>query len=460
MYQLALTAEDKWPRESAIKSVPKWTEQTPNESKPLSDEEKDRAQLMVEDARFTKTVLLTNFDARLHSLMPPTGYAALWHKDSTFVSRVFDRNIFRGVSYVHLARKRAPASFDALEADLNALLGDASPVPLVSRDQGDDWVCSLGEGGWVGMYTRQDNHKAPCVAVVVAGLDPASYETFRKEMETMHRKVSVEEAYGRLEFWRTAAKRNRKRILATFIRASSGDQPLDTTKNRFVELNRSLYKSRSEQRIEAIGLFKNPALRIPEWFVFPSVSPRGCNFDDVEPGYGVQVHHTREEKYPFEVEVEVDVVLDDFVSFREQEYVRLAGCSDARQSHVAIVYGPRNEIVIRELDTTKSGPVNDTDSFPSQASQNAKGVLHDTDEAEVRVTWEDADLPTNRMVESTFEFRNTPDDDSGCKSVLRLFPLFVRVSCRDMTGRAEPETEISKKRLARLCVDEWMPIVR
>lgn len=445
--RLALAPDDRWTLKSGVPPVVKWTVA---DGVHLEDEDRERVRAMVEECGFTQTAILANFDARLRSGMPPTGFAATWHQDSVFVADAFDQNIFRGAAGVSLKRVRPPERMQAAFADLNALLGDASPVPLVSRTQKGNWVCSLGPFGWVGLY-HQPYPKPPFVAVAVAGLDPASWAAFRREMrEELHRVKKVEEAFPRFEFWRRAARKNRERILAAFVRvlnepAHDVGRMLETTVN---------YEPRAERRApEGLRWFKTPHVRVPAWFVFPSAAPRGCDPLPAAPGEGVAADHARAEAAPWEASPEFDVVVDDLARYSECEYVRLAGCCDARGPARVVLRGPLDEILLIEAP---GEPCAETlNGFAAQAVQRPALGPREAEEDDILCTWEDAALASNRLAESAFVFHAAAAQGEGAQ---RLAPQCVRVSCRDSMGRALREERPS--RLASLAVDDWEPLRR
>lgn len=454
---LVLRPEDKWPTQSGVRPSAKWTDLHSR----LEDEDKERARAMIYECGFTQTTVMPNFDARLRTGLPPTGYAATWHEDSVFVADAFDANAFRGVAGVSLGKtKVVMSSLGDVFADLNALLGDASPVPLVGRTQKGNWVCSLGAFGWVGLY-HQAHPKPPYVAVVVAGLDQQSWDACRLEMREMHRRVKVREAHERLGFWREVARQNRARVLATFLRVL-GDKPKDVGKLTETPV---AYEARAQtQAANGLEWFRTSGVRVPDWFVFPSAAPRGCSALPTEPGVGVRTDHTRNESKPWEVSPEFDVVVDDLAVYGEREYVRLAGCCDTRQKARVLLKGPLHEMLLFE-GPGESNPES-LSAFPAQAAQRpilseaCEGGANEEDD-DVTCTWEDAALGSNRLVRSLYVFSTVETEAAlGAQAAQRLMPIRVRVSCRDSMGRAEPDEALRANRLASLALDEWVPIHR
>ncbi len=450
--RLALRPDDRWTRKSAVAhGTGRWS-RAPGVH--LEAEDVERVDAMIEACQFTNAVIMPNFDARLKTGMPPTGYSATWHRDSTFVADAFDRNMFRGAAGLSIKRMRPPDErVTAAFADLNALLGDGSPVPLVSRAQKDGgWVCSLGEFAWVGIY-HQNALKFPYAVVVVAGLDPASWAACSKELREWHRTKTVDEVWPRLEFWREAAKKNRQRIAATFIRVLN-----ETPKDANVDVTAS-YESRAKTKIDdGLRWFKGAHIRVPTWFVYPSKSPRGCDPLPAEPGVGVATDHSRTEGSPWYAVVEFDVVMDDLIPYGECEYVRLAGCCDSKAKFRIVVRGPQDEIFL--IETPGEADPDTLNAFPAQAiqrfSQPSVESSNDSSSADgIICTWEDPALTTNRLVDAAFIFHTAVRVDEPAQ---RFTPHCVRVSCRDSTGRAE--NGAIKNRLASLAVDEWEPIQR
>jgi hypothetical protein len=202
----------------------------------------------------------------------------------------------------------------------------------------------------------------------------------------------------------------------------------------------------------ALAWLGNPKLKIPKWFVFPSVAPRGCSPLPAEPGTGIRTEHERTESGPWTVVPEFCVMLDDVAPYTENEYVRLAGCCDAREPFRVVVKGPMDEILL--VPSASSSAC--LHAVAAQATQYVVsteiggGAEEEVDA--VIATWEDARVVHNRMVNATYTFR------SPVASVVaeRMMPHFVRVSCRDALGRAE----VSRNRLASLAMDDWEPIRR
>jgi AraC-like DNA-binding protein len=454
--RLALSADDNWTKRSDERAVLEYASTVE-----IDEAEAARVRNMIEECGFTQTTLMSNFDARLDSAIhPPTGYAAIWRSDSIFVADAIDQNIFRHIQGVSISAKRRPNIGPHVVAALNAFLGDASPVPCVSSSQKGNWVCSLGQFAWVGLY---DQHapKPPFAAVVVCGLDPASWNAMQTEMrEEWHRKLTMSEVYPRILFWKNVAKQNGERVLATFIRTLNEYTHDASLMNELSMI--PPYESRSTQFVSDVSCsswFKNhPKLRIPKWFVFPSSSPRGCDPQmPAESGFGIKTTHDHTEMVPWTVVPEFSACLDDIVPYGENEYVRMAGCCDARASVRALVRGPTDEILIIE---TPGEPCPSTlHAFAAQATQQFNSVVDIREEADedeaVKTTWEDAELSTNRMIHSTYVFRTSQQHTH--QNAQRLMPYFVRTSCRDALGKAE----ISRKsRLACLQMDEWKPIQR
>lgn len=449
--RLALSAEDRWTMKSAPVLSANWTIA---DGVHLEDSEKDRVREMMEECGFTQARAMRNFDARLYTGLPPTGYAATWRSDSPFVADAFDHNAFRGVAIVSLQRTRNPLKgFQTGLADLNALLGDASPVPFTRQTaQKGNWVCSLGPFSWVGIY-QQHMPKPPYAAVVVAGLDAASWEACRKEMrEEWHRVKTVEEIYDRIEFWRDAARKNRSRILATFLRVMN-EHPHDggsMVHTAYAYVSRGLDKKSDE----ALSWFQQTHVRVPEWFVFPSRSPKDCAPLPCEPGTGVICPESRRETSPFEIHPDVDVVMDDLIRYGESEFVRLAGCCDARKR--VVVCGPQDEILIMESTSKNQSCPETLNAYACQAMQRVNLYAREEEEdTGVTRTWEDGNLTSNRLLNSAFVFHAAMDTHDA----QRLMPICVRVSCRDSEGRAVAVDD-KTHRFASLAMDDWTPITR
>ena len=410
------------------------------DSTPPSVEEKERAKRTAEDARFSRLVMLDNFDARIESRLPPTGYSAAWKGSTPFDAHVFDSGIFRGVAGVTTSVRRPPNDFSQIFTRLNLVVPDASPVPPPSKG----WVASLGPFGWMGLYSTPEG-KRGLTAIVVSGLDAATYERFRTEAKTWHRVLTVAEAYKRMRPYKEIAERNRRRLLSALLHA------LDE-KSYGTEISDDPYEVRATRFVSTEVW---PNVRLPAWFVLPTRLPRDVPavVEGYEPGLGAS---TDSERYPYETKPEFDVCVNDLVESREGEYVRLSGAADYRGPYLATVFGPLDDVFVWKNETPPSPRPETLGAVPAQAIQKtgaATLAIGDTILDAVARTWEDADLEKNRVVESDYTFRNRRVPDAPAYS-----PYFVRVSCVDSTGRAEPDR--SNRRLACLSVDDYVPIGR
>jgi hypothetical protein len=295
-------------------------------------------------------------------------------------------------------------------------------------------------------------------AIVVCGLDTATWDALRAQMMKWHREITVAEAHDRMQPWAELAAQNRKRALGTLLRVTNVE-PADS--NAWREIVDAEYETRATTYAESCDWF--PAhMRVPDWFVIPSRVPKHCSPCDADPGTGVRASSQRRETRPFEIKPDFDVCMDDVCSFRENEYVRMAGCASTKRAYTAVVYGPSDDLFITKHAEPKSSP--DTfDTVPAQATQNvdaiASVIARDRDHD--HIFWEDPELATNRMLESVYDFRGgkMPIDEDD-RNVVGMTPLWIRASCRDSTNRAEPESALRRRRLAALALDDYVPISR
>lgn len=470
---LALTSADRWDARPTIAPVLEFSTTEAGLGE-IEAAEAERVRAMIEECGFTRTVLMQNFDARLDSvLLPPTGYAAAWHADSLFNADAFDFTLFRCVQGVALANESrkggvAPAH---VRSALNAVLGDASPVPCTAPEQRDNWVCSLGDFGWVGLYSQSSPRHPPLAAVAVVGLDPASWAALRAIMRSeWHLRLTMREVYPKLAFWRDLARQNGRRALATFVRCTG--RALHEPER--MSYSSTPYRARADAFVgaEALAWFGNNAgFKVPSWFVFPARAPRDCaDRMPGAPGSGVQVPGDRAETAAWAVTPDFCVCMDDVAPLGENEYVRLAGCGSivARESDaptpVAIVRGPADDMLVyAESAPDASRIARSLGAYAAQATQRDSAVAsgaadEESDEDGVRATWEDPDIARPRTLAAAFTFRaDVPPPPNDAR---RFAPMFVRVSCRDQRGRA---TEVGADRASRaqgLEADDWTPIAR
>ena len=97
----------------------------------LSLQEKQKYMALVNECRYDDCVIL-NSQPRLGLYLPPTGYVAVMHEETTFVMDMIDPHFLRGISVINLTRTRrfSDADITSTLSRMNMFIRDVSPLPL------------------------------------------------------------------------------------------------------------------------------------------------------------------------------------------------------------------------------------------------------------------------------------------------------------------------------------------
>lgn len=449
---------------------------------PKFEIKRDDGELLVEDdedvrltlERFVRRCrvdvlrLAANFVSNVGLYLPPTGYVATYHGDTTFDPHPY-RHLFRGFAYCSLNMKRTHRIKDSEVARytsaVNALVRDASPIPFSSR--GKCWTCSLGSYAWIALCRKRVDADvdSDLAAYVVAGLDDATYD----EMERMFKLLSKNNVTTRQSFeetlapYREAARRNRARLLATFAEAlGTKTKKSDRVKDEEYETDDDVddavssdvdVEARAREWFErAVG----EGVDVPGWYRVPGRTPQGCPpvDDDVA---GFRLGATSTNKNPVEAVPDLDVCFDDVVPWEDDHVVRVDGCVAFDASRLPRIRSPTEDVKIY----SRTVPYERYERpFPVAASQSPPSS-YDDPEPECAVAWEDPDLPICRLLTSRYRSDDRASDYpyvDAKKDYVVLEPLFVRASCVDAYGFAKRRHDAEAKRFRNVPFRDWNPI--
>ena len=179
----------------------------------LSLQEKQKYMALVNECRYDDCVIL-NSQPRLGLYLPPTGYVAVMHEETTFVMDMIDPHFLRGISVINLTRTRrfSDADITSTLSRMNMFIRDVSPLPYNGNDN-DPWIMSLGPFGWMGIYEKRIGTPSFHL-IIVTSMDDGVYEHFYKECATVaHGKLSVKETkHMIMDKYEQYHKENRARI--------------------------------------------------------------------------------------------------------------------------------------------------------------------------------------------------------------------------------------------------------
>lgn len=240
-----------------------------------ADDGSSRRTLTVEEKihmdRFVRECAIDRFlyhaDTNFHtdSFAAPSGYAATFHRDTTFSPEVMEGSfrIFASCSVEKDGRFRDD-EIQRWKSALNATIPDQSPDPPIygKHSVKDAWVPSLGAISWIGIGDCIHSIQGPkprCV-YVVCGLDPGTLSHLSKEFYSL-RKGSYEDAQPCIQWCRGIVRENARRLL--YMAVTYMGLP---TKAEIHLLSDSLYPQRNVKEWER------------QWFT-------ACGIDDVSAVY-------------------------------------------------------------------------------------------------------------------------------------------------------------------------------
>ncbi|MHA1680118.1 MAG: hypothetical protein ACTSUE_03865 [Promethearchaeota archaeon] len=191
---------------------------------PMTTTEKDQSLVLVKAMKFDVLSVGTNFESNADTPYPFDGYAASMYGSSNFCPEAFlQPNMFFGTCLGQLSvGSGAHGTTDITNVkrwfrNLNTYLRDKSPNPptMDSDPNGNDWECSLGNGGVVSLEELHDDGVYKVFIRVSAGLDPSLELQFvRFIQKEEHLESTYQDMYPYFEKMKALSENNRQRIMA------------------------------------------------------------------------------------------------------------------------------------------------------------------------------------------------------------------------------------------------------
>jgi len=415
---------------------------------------------LVHEAMYDEFVALSNFQARLGRFAPPTGFSAILSSDTTFRIDMIDRHLFRGLSMVELKRTTRFTDEDVKRGliRLNQFIRDDSPLPACKANA-NRWIAALGSFAWIGVYERRGEEHPSYVLVVVAGMPLGMYQHFYKACEELHGKVSIKEASETVLYpTKKWTRENCGRLLA--IAASALEEETVQT----VSAPEMSVGTREENRPLPEQLWDwlpPPTVPIPYDYRLPRESPRGCppfpslGMSLYPLGVSAHVPPERVNDCPVRLLPLHEFTMDSFHLYSHSlsgQYVRHAGAVDMTETGgiAPLVQGPLDPILLRRC--TKAPLIHGQfQAMPAQMFPTPKVGVGGVGPW---VTWEDASLDENRLVQATYPVGGEGESDVVWDSIVSYHPVCIRVSCRDADDFVFPG-DGNRKRMTGFCHDEW-----
>ena len=414
----------------------------------------ERAALVefVRRQRFQDMHLLPNFKSNYTSLARPTGYVARQQAVLPFVADAYvDTELLDGFAYVEV--EKVPRLLDdetrrRFHRCMNVCIPSVSPRPAVARGGGEDWVASLGKGGYACLYrgkrragAQTQTHDEPdfaCVCVY-AGLDLATrreLDLFLYQQAARADVPSYSDMFapdtGLIEPFRAVARETRKRLLGQLIECL-GLKPVGA---EVVERPCAFSKSMLPDEpgtAEALRQLGMGRCRVPSWYVTPGGDPLGAKLSNP-----LEV-----QKQPLAVSTCRETICNDVV-FLDDVFMASYMGSACTLSPFGVPYtrGPGNDLVIlNPFSAERNWKV--PDKFNAFAFQPRQEFSEFESAAEL-VTWSPAGV--NRNVNARYAY-NGPGEMAAIKSNdwLQLECVTGVVSVVDRSGNTRaPPTDLTR----------------
>lgn len=409
--------------------------------------ESDKFNALMETCRYDDVFVMNESDPRIGLYAPPTGYVAVMHEDTTFRIEMIDHLLFRGVSVLDLNRSEPFRESELQEwlRDVNKVIRDDSPLP----GPAGDWMPSLGPFGWIGLYEKRVAGTVTYSIICISGLDVQTFGQMHDRLvDGYHHQKSVLDAYREvIEPYGPLASENRARLLTIAVSLLPGETPnLAQPGEHPIPVVPQVTRTIPDELWNWV-----PRGRVPAGFRMPRVTPRGCEpFDPIFRSIVLAEHCTageiqaKIETVPRRVIPHLNVTIDGIKPFRgaggghpiPNQMIRYSQCTED-----GVHLRRPNQVIT-------SGGVGNASQYHMISAQSR--LIPGGEEPGQFLTWEDPDLPGNRLL-------NTVCESGGVQgSSVSFFPLAVRVSCRDWNGYARGEGESS--RLDGFMYDDWVGI--
>jgi hypothetical protein len=312
--------------------------------------------------------LLSNFKNNANAMLPPTGYVAHVRRDAPMKPDAFRglHRLFRGVAIVDIDIGDSELSEKAREtwrAAINLFLRDVSPHPPRLHDPVDGgWVCELGRGGWVGLFTGriiQPNHSrtrnTSTYLVVTAGLpDKTAVEL---DAFLANQRSTWDDVFGpKMDPIRALAAENRNRILAVAVSALAMAigmrSPVTYRAKPFPKQelrgDPGLLPA-AKALLKELLKINTPLDVVPSWFAFPSVTPRDMPEIPAKlRGFSLGAYlGDAATRNPAILAGAIDCLCDDVVLIDSDRMAIIMGaCFVDSENGVPVTHGPLSDVVI------------------------------------------------------------------------------------------------------------------
>lgn len=406
----------------------------------------------------TEAFCFETFRTHPESVLAPSGYVATFPSTAPFMRDVFvgvpmcaGLSVFAVTVPPHWEKKRTVPESELVEARtrVNKLVGDES-VDFVAWNESieNEWTPGLGRGGFVGLFIQFPPEQAPRWFIVVQNtLDEKTLEDFENHLCEMQAQptatyASVSKSFGVLE---TLAEESRKRLAAIFADAlgvSFGS----------VSSVSAVHEPETEDHAKVaqwLGLGVSPAVRsyrvprrVPRFVsnedfeIVSSLAGKTVRFTNTQlktavPEWTVTWNTLRESTlknttvwFSDCVSVGTSTIVPELGDLRDTLVLRLAQAQVQTQAQAQSQTKRGTNTGFGSI-TTLAVPVICAPSAEDDPNANA------TDDAVVFNS--DPDLVAHRHFEKTV--LGPAMDKHALNQKMSLYPLMVRVSNRDYTGR-------------------------
>jgi hypothetical protein len=392
----------------------------------LTQQESSTLALFKQRCAIDRILIHSGTDFHVNEFIPPTGYAATFHEDTTFSPALFERPFRILVSCpVELKGRIRDVEIARWKRALNATIPDVSPRPPIygkSTIKGGDWSPSLGSMSWIGVGEQHQYMgvmQTRCVYVICTP-DKQTLADLNDRFYYL-RKSSHKEVQPIMDWLREIVRETGRRLLYMACTAMG----LPTSQE--VHQGDTPYPEQTIEEWQGQWLFDcgvQVATQVPACIVFPKQVPHECPpYPDMEP---TQLEPLQFDPVVRSLVPEFEVFLDDIVPYpyTPNHLVRLSDCC-RRQGVMARVMGPEDEVCIYTHDDQEDKAANERWLFAFPCQSKLIKRRPDEEESEVETTSLSGPYLKTYSYERFEKLREGFDKDIG---VVSLTPVFVRVT--------------------------------
>jgi hypothetical protein len=391
------------------------------ETTPLTEDERYKIFKLIQRARYDITITLQNFNAKLGILQPPTGYASTIHRDSTFKSDIFDRNIFRGLSIVPLSRqlRYTDSELESYCAQTNRIIRDS---------------IHLGPNAWVGIYEyKGKRQKNKYFAIAVSSLTNTLYSEFYNKTLYYDGNKSIDEVMPIIQQFSEKATSIRIELLGLFLHAIS-ETAITVTNS--VSIPSLLSEETLKKTVDWLG--KDTV--VLQSYVMPKRNIKLISQPIPTECFGVPIGNHIGKHIQCTESVDT-YVMDTIEPHTETHFVRCSGAMNKTRQFPQI-RGPSHDVLICDA-------IQSTDAVP-YIEVSMKCAVKDTPQNGY-VFWEDPELTKNRMLHMEYQ-------ESTIENASVYEPVIVRCSCTAEDGYTLLMNSTGIKRLVGFCADSYVGV--